>query len=256
MIITDKFVYLHMPKTGGTFVEKVLGQLFSEESGLYIDTSTEQGRTLFPRADHHETFADIPEEHCSKKLLLSIRNPYDHYVSHYEFRWWRQQRNSIFDDSKVREIFPNYPELSFEEFLRAINNWHLRSFIDPWTTELFETADIGFLTWENVRYVFPDPVAVIEKFRGSEGGSYPSAMPDFCFISMDRLNQGLYDFLTSMGFEHERLDFILKMGRILPPEGGRDESKSWRAYYSPELRQFVRQKDRLVFSMFPDFDIC
>ena len=56
MVITDDFVYLHMPKTGGTFVEAALDRLYSPPRGLrsrlglagrrgvYIDTSRNASR--------------------------------------------------------------------------------------------------------------------------------------------------------------------------------------------------------------------
>src|SRR5947209_3585241 len=127
MIITETFVYLHMPKSGGTFVEEVLGKVFAGRERLYLDSATSTGRAVLGGTHHHETITGIPLEHRDKPILFTIRNPFDHYVSHYEFQWWRNYPRSFFKEHQVTQSYPQYPNLSFSEFLEILWNWNFSS---------------------------------------------------------------------------------------------------------------------------------
>jgi hypothetical protein len=43
---------------------------------------------------------------------------------------------------------------------------------------------------------------------------------------------------------------------VLPDDGLRDrpEHDPWQSYYTPELKDFVRTRERLLFGHFPEFD--
>ena len=78
-------------------------------------------------------------------------------------------------------------------------------------------------------------------------------MYDVCFIRTANLNQELYDFLLSMGYAESDVNFILRHKKI-PRDRGNYHNLKWETYYTPELKQLVRQKDWLFFRMFPEFD--
>src|SRR6185312_12021377 len=110
MLISDQFVFLHGPKTGGTFVTEVFTQVFASV-----------GCTLLNIHKHGRT-EDIPLQHDSKQLVTTVRNPFDFYASHYAFGYWidRELDNlSFWDEAPIRGRYPNYPYLSFEEYLEA-----------------------------------------------------------------------------------------------------------------------------------------
>lgn len=256
MIITDRFVYLHMPKTGGTFVEKVLAQLLAGRETLYLDTSTSEGRAKLGGTDHHETWSQIPLEYRDRPILFTIRNPYDHYVSHYEFGWWKSYPGSMFNDCMMTERYASYPELTFEDFILAINDWSLKPSSTKEAANFFGEHNVGHITWENVRFIFKDPYKVVDRLEYyMEEHRYRQLLPDIHFVSMHSLNHGLYNFLKMVGWQSADVEFILNLGKILPPEGGRDEAKRWESYYTPDLKRMVREKDRLIFAMFPEFDV-
>jgi hypothetical protein len=75
------------------------------------------------------------------------------------------------------------------------------------------------------------------------------------FIKTSSLNEELYHFLLDMGYTSEDLKFILELGKILPEGKGRSKEQVWEQYYTPELKQMVRKKERLIFTMFPEFDV-
>jgi hypothetical protein len=125
MIFTDQFVYVHEPKTGGTFVTSVLLQLYDVRWTRWTHLrNTLQSNMVFRRprgtliynSHKHGACEHIPEAHRHKQILASVRNPYDLYVSQYEFGWWKQpqfrkycpRRYSVLDK---RHPFPEWHSL-------------------------------------------------------------------------------------------------------------------------------------------------
>lgn len=129
MFITDKLVFLHIPKTAGTFVHKVLRELHCS-SGWQRKVHSLQRATgikipLFPyryrEVTKHSTRRRIPEA-CdgSRLVILAVRNPLDHYVSHYRFNWWREFASRWFRDVEAVETeFGPLAEFEFGTFVRA-----------------------------------------------------------------------------------------------------------------------------------------
>ena len=73
MLVTDKFVFVHLPRSGGTFVSEVIRKFFPSayEIGYHLP------RTLLPREYSH-----LP-------VLGTVRNPWEFYVSWYHHVWPR-----------------------------------------------------------------------------------------------------------------------------------------------------------------------
>lgn len=71
VILTKHFVYIHIPKTGGTFVRKIMREHAPESWEM-----TEQDHTLVENTP--ETHADLPKFGC-------VRNPFPWYVSWYVY---------------------------------------------------------------------------------------------------------------------------------------------------------------------------
>jgi hypothetical protein len=71
MLIHDRFVFLHLPKTGGTFIASALKR---ELPGSL--TRGAPGRK-------HPGWEDIPEGLDDRPVLVYVRNPWDWYVSWY-----------------------------------------------------------------------------------------------------------------------------------------------------------------------------
>jgi hypothetical protein len=61
--------------------------------------------------------------------------------------------------------------------------------------------------------------------------------------------------LLGAGYPKERLEFILHLGKIRPDGGSRDPASDWKDYYTCDLKALVREKERFLFEMFPDYDV-
>ena len=257
MVITDRFVYIHMPKTGGTFVERVLSRLLSDEDGLYFDTSRTDHQAVLGSETKHESVRQIPAVHKARKILFTVRNPYDHYVSFYEFGWWKSHPTDTFDERKMRSLFPHYPEITFREYMESVFKLELldSAYVDSGTRSRLENANCGPLTLDYIRFLFPDPDRIIGNLpHYLEGNAYLEELPDIQFLRTDHLNRELHDFLLTLGYAPEHLDFILELGKIVPVGSTRPDDSDWEGYYSAELKDLVRQKERWLFSAFPEFD--
>ncbi len=257
MIVTKRFVFIHMPKTGGTFVRTVLerlGHLLGTQS-----VSPPRWRTLFIHPDNHKhaTCRDVPEAHRNKLILSSVRNPYDLWVSEYEFGWWkRREYNRHFRRlvPNFRKRFPEYPDLEFEEFVRLYNSAFC---LHPRNRRWDSKRAAGWVTERFLRYYSRRPYRVI-LWRDSWPGQDLRCsidLHDIHFLQTHQLNRDLYSFLQTQGHPARELEFILRLGKILPGGKGRSEEQKWERYYTPELKNRIRRRERLLFRLFPQFDV-
>ena len=100
MIFTDRFVYVHEPKTGGTFVTSALFRLYGLKWTRWThlrDAVFREARARHPKygalvhdGNKHGLCRSIPAAHKAKPVLATVRNPFDLYVSQYEFGWWKR----------------------------------------------------------------------------------------------------------------------------------------------------------------------
>jgi len=276
MIITDDFVYIHYPKTGGTFVTKVLEQLYQYKKqyrylGTLLPRIIQSKALRFPKicnriqgfihTNNHGTCHEIPEEHRDKPILATIRNPYDRYVSHYEFEWWKTHTEEEFEfytAEEIKEKYPNFPDLDFEEYITLWNSTWLPEKIKNLNFQSKESFGIETLNF--VEFFFKNPQEILAKILQDSQGDissqrYKTDMFKIHFLRTDRLNQELYDFLFEIGWERSEIAFILNLKKIFPKEGGRSEDQAWGKYYTRELKSKIRRKERLIFDIFPEFDV-
>ena len=91
-------------------------------------------------------------------------------------------------------------------------------------------------------------------------GSVRDAMFDVHFIRTSRLNGDLAEFLSQVGYSADDLQFVERLGHVVPTGGERTgaaehaAAHDWWQYYTPELRELVWKRDRLIFSLFPELD--
>lgn len=72
MILSNKFVFLHLPKTGGSFVREILTQHAPQDWDIELH-------------NNHPTIRDIPATHTHLPMVGLVRNPFDWYVSWYHY---------------------------------------------------------------------------------------------------------------------------------------------------------------------------
>ncbi len=254
MILTDRFVFLHQPKTGGTFVTSVLERLMKPpRPRTWIGRTLRKvrGRTWRDTAKHG-TADEIPPSHRGLPIVATVRNPFDRYVSQYEFAWWKERLPPWVDGAEVRRRFPSYPDLSFEEFLDAANDLFPRLRGSPLPPE----DAPGFQTEQFVRWFFREPASVMGRIDGDyiDGRGWERDIHPVRFLRMEDLNGELHRFLLDMGFPPEDVAFVPAEGKILPAGSKRREGTPWRSYFTERTLARVRRRERLLLSVFPGYD--
>ena len=252
MLITDRFIFIHFPKTGGTFITKVLEEYFNAHCHLYRKIII---NSLIPNTNEtygqHGGCNEIPKGWDINRVLVSVsRNPYDLYVSQYEFKWWKRQPKV--DVDKIKKSFPDFPNITFKQFLE-LKNTLFRSQI---LRDIKLKADIGVNTLQFIRFFFKNPYETIKKIDQDyiQHEKYLNDMHEITFLRTESLNQDLYSFLLKQNYPEETLAPILFVPKINPVEGGRSKEKKWERYYTDELKEYVRSKEWLLFKLFEDYD--
>ncbi len=235
MIATGDFLFLHLPKTGGSFVTHHLLGVFPDAEYF----------------DRHGFRRQIPPAYRHLPLVGCLRCPYDWYVSGYEFRWWVKS-TELFPGV---ENHPRYPDLTFEDYVHLGNG--------PWLAyhnpDLAGSPQVGWYTSALINWYGIDPdrflAAAVEcpptvcDVRDQLGGVH--------LLRTARLNHDLCSYLRAYGVGEDKLSAIRTAPRIRPPdpEETRRTHSHWRDYYTPDLLSFVRHKERLAFELFPEFDV-
>jgi hypothetical protein len=258
MILTDRFVAVHEPKTGGTFVTSALFRLFGAEWSLRTRIASSLGWDVVARgrygtfrftSNKHGGCNEIPAAWRDRPILASVRNPYDLYVSQYEFGWWKRREYLSYYRRvpDFRRRFPRFPDLSFPEYME-LTHAAFRKLGDD---------RLGLYTEQFVRFYCKAPEDVFARIDDAyiAAEAYRRDLHDLHFVRTDRLNQDLYDFLIGMGFDARDAGAVLELPKILPQGKGRAASQRWETYYTDELKRSARQRDRLVFAIFPHFDV-
>ena len=275
MIITDKFVYIHMPKTGGTFVETVLHKIHEARGDVFERRRADQAPRRRPLREwfqkrrpvflelynqaggndwnQHGHVSQIPPEHAHKPILTTLRNPDDRYVSQYEFEWWKQNPGSFFRHFEtLKERYPNYPELTFEEFVTLSNAYSA----DEINLRFEPDDQLGRHTVQFIKYFYRNPALLTEIDAAylAEKRYEADLAQNLHYTFTHDLNQQLYDFLRTMDYAHEEIAFVLQHKKVLPNGKGRNEDQKWEKYYTPALKAYVRHHERLLYTKFPVFD--
>lgn len=261
MIITDQFVFLHLPKTGGTFVNEAILTAHGIDvvkarrwnssyrwrarlTGSLID-SPRYG-PLAHSGTKHDFRKDVPEKHRGKTVLATIRNPFDRLVSAYEFRWWtREDKVASFRARfDLDGEFPTFPDLDIHDYLRLQQRSLAYSTLGPATCMLVET-------------LAADPPAVLQALDDPSSQETPlrDCLSNVRFLHTESLNADLYGFLRQTGYREEDVEFLREKDRVVPEgPGAARKSRDWRSYYNPQLFERVRRLERHLLKLFPEYD--
>ena len=255
MIATDRFVYVHPPKTGGTFVTAVLMELADRLGTRHVQMRTWR-RPFVPAKLKHGTCRDIPHALRGLPIWSTVRNPYDHYVSEYAFGWWRRDDLADHFARHVPDFarsYPRYPDLSFAEFLQL---YHAAFGTTDRSRAFAGEGGVGWLTERFVRYFARRPDRLLPTLRPDhDPAAFRTRLFPVRFLRMERLNRVLAEALAGAGVADEHAARVLDRERVRPAaDQARPRTRDWRDYYTPDLEAQVRRNDALLFRLFPAYD--
>jgi len=225
MLKTDDFIFIHAPKTGGTFITKILKELYPNAKEI---------------ADKHAYAKDIPKDLKSLLRLLSLREPVSWYESHYLYGWWR----------RYPETFPGFSKeivdkLSFFDFVKKWNaHWS-----GGWDAFSDEEKSFGKLSYMTILYIFDEPKPVLEDIlkNGVENFWQRHSLPkNLSIVTTENLNKELFSFLNEFKPKNE-LDKIFQKykKRIRPEDDPRGESEI-DVKKSQNLIKYINKRERIL----------
>jgi hypothetical protein len=256
MIIADDFVFLHPPKTGGSFVTEVLMDVYASQHGRSITN-----------LDKHGGVESIPREHRSKPRVTTVRNPFDYYASTYQFGYWIDREMepwlTLWDDQEMRSRFPGYPYLTFSEFLEGaleVGHKHLA----PSHQELARSLRLGPQTVRTLQFSLPDYIAALETFRVTgDLGELNSQVKLTRFLHTEMLNKDAFDWLVDLGIPACSAAQVLAKPNTKPmntPDGvvlknghGQHRTAHWSEVFNERLKIAVEEREWLFFALFPEY---
>lgn len=162
MILTRHFVFVHIPKTGGSFVRSVMQR--HAPSDWDIQTF-----------DLHPSVKDIPASHQHLPRFAVVRNPFSWYVS-----WFHYKEQTRGTEDPFFDLVTEGGDLEFDEALRRafVAREELAAGAGPYTQMLMELVGSGgsgcqFGRMESLR---GDLLEFLESAVPAAAGGVPAAM--------------------------------------------------------------------------------
>jgi hypothetical protein len=230
MLVTDKFVFLHLPRAGGTFVYEVVRKFFPSvrEIGYHLP------RGLLPREYSH-----LP-------ILGTVRNPWEFYASWYH----HQHSNSRYSPLKniLFGCLSENKKLNFAQtILNALNLGVSDDKLDVLIQSLPENFDY------QKRHIPNLTKDVMRKIRGSGTGLYTfrfnhlfGQADDVFFCRVESLRSDLMAFFETIGAASDALrSYVLGLDKK-----NISERFHYSTYYTPELAELVFIRDRQLVERF------
>jgi len=230
MLVTDQFVFLHLPRAGGTFIYEVVKKFFpsAKEIGYHL-----------PRAL-------LPKKYSHLPLLGTVRNPWEFYVS-----WYQHQYSNVTYSLARNVLFGSLSHdrtLGFVETIKnaldlGVNNEKL----DLLLNALPETFDYNNRNIPNVTR------NLMEKIRGTGLGLYTfrfnhlfGESRDVFFCRVETLRTDLIAFFQKIGVETKALrNYVLSLDRKNVSDG-----LHYTTYYTRELADLISIRDRQLIERF------
>jgi len=258
MIITDKFVFLHFPKTGGIFVTDVLKKLHARIKYKRLFINAPPCRELMTPnikrihggdvLSQHGTYEQIPREHRNKTIISCIRNPFDRYVSTFEYRSWVRRHPDELEPIMAK--LPNFPDLNFAQYVSFINEFDIKNRVHSDGLKL----DVGTMTYAFIQFFFKDPGRIIANLNEAylNSDAYQKDMAEVIFLRTEHLNQDLYQILLGFGYDQHDILFIIDEQKV-NVTSRRKAEQDWQTYYNQDSYDLVKFKERFIFKLFPEY---
>lgn len=262
MNVTNHFVFVHMPKTGGSFVAEVLRTLYGVTWLHNLLLRNEQlllaknkllrvigtGRINYEEFNKHGLCNDIPSAFNHLPILSCIRNPFDWYVSNYKYAWWRSHPQ---DYPGLRND-PRWPNLSFDDYMDLSNSEWL-GLLNPGVSI---NRSLGRLSVLFINYYCKHPQDILSLHDDNElFSAVCSDMYPVDFLNTANLNIELYNYLLKTGnYSFEQLAFIKDKGKV-SPRNHRKPEDTWASFFSDKVFAEIQFRERMLFHLFPQLKL-
>jgi hypothetical protein len=230
MLITDKFVFLHLPRAGGTFVYEVVEKFFpsAREIGYHL-----------PRAL-------LPREYSHLPIIGTVRNPWEFYVS-----WYHHQYSNIRYSPLTNVLFGCLSQNRKLDFVQTTRNALDLGVSDDTLDFLIQALPENFDYQK--RHIPNLTKDLMQKIRGTGLGLYSFRFNELFgqtdnvfFCRVESLRSDLMAFFERIGAASDALrSYVLGLDKK-----NISESDHYSTYYTPELAELVLMRDRQLVERF------
>ncbi|MCJ8294103.1 MAG: hypothetical protein MJK15_06810 [Colwellia sp.] len=224
MIVCNKFVYLHLHKSGGTFINRMMTNCipYSQQLG------------------YHLPYSKLPATYRRLPVLGTVRNPWAYYVSWYSFQSQMQHPNALF------MLLSEDNSLDFEEtifnLLKISRDEKLLQDVIAILPEKFEGHGLN-LTKECVQAIKNTGIGFYSFLHDR---LYKDAVVPR-IIKMENLRNGFSEILTELGVEpQEKIQTFLANA----PKINTSEHQAYQGFYPKELKEHIADVDSVLIEQY------
>jgi len=236
MIISDRFVFLHLPKCATTFVSTLLEEMFSDARRKRPD---------------HNSFTDIKPRDLGKTIFGTVRNPWDWYVSYYSYGKAKPvPRNTLHAGAMNAGWVDGFDYWLGELFRAGLHGAEPRRIGNQIDTALMNTLGIGPYTYLFVQRYFEDPEVVFKNWNVDSilsGDLGTRACNHFCRV--EDLRNELLRFFDSIDLELTSEQHSLLMSYPIK-NNTNPGNRVTETFYDEEKSALIREKEELIVRMF------
>ncbi len=247
------FVFVHVPKIAGTFLRKSFFPqcgLTGEEYGHWNNFSEFPIAASKEEISTHSGISYLPQKYKNLPVLVILRNPWEWYVSHYNYLYLCHDKH-IWDTvaKKIPGPLPEYDnKLSFRESMhRLIGLEFQKNNLDVEFLHIFKekrkhfkemnALDIGWYSWWYVELLselgFDNTSKIEDVFNNDK----------LYFVDIKNLKDGLYKFFLTLGYE-------LDVNSINWTKINTSKQMDYRTQYDDDLAQLIRDRDQYIIEKF------
>ncbi len=274
MVETDKFVFLHMPKCGGTFIRKTLRTIHDKYSaylhrkinGLITILNNSPKIAYFRKygivnkfisfllkshwvyilhqpTKWHDGRSKILKHSQQKLILLSTRNPFALRLSYYFY-------SQLYLPSEKRTVPYNLhlPKKTFAETISLC----LTAGPDTPLENSKGMGDVATMAI-NTLALKPDEIFALEEaelIQFFQRGKHKEWLENTFVIHQENLRQELYNFLILQGYPEEAAKVAL---HIAKENVSLSSKKDYKSFFTHELKQHFYDLNWPFFEIFPEY---
>jgi len=237
MIINDKFVFIHNPRTGGAFIKNLCKRSFSDSK--FADLQ-----------DYHLPIASLEEQYRDRLKFGMIRNPWAWYVSLYHFQQPRGQWLRLCSpNNNFKEFVTTLLSSEFAKKNKQTKFFPVGNPSAPKTVPVFQymhDLSVGFFSYRYI-YMFFDLYKDI--FGGQEDifANHDNLLSLDCVLKTEELPNNVINLFDK--------NYIIvpteeKKRWKKEPKRNYTKHKPYQHYYDEELIELVEFKDRLIIEKY------
>jgi len=229
MLITPYFTFLHLPKTGGTYVIECI------KEALRLPVLYEQ---------QHASFQSIPAQYHNLPIVSIVRNPWTWYMSIYLFA--KMGRHT--PTTSIFKIASKDFSLTFEETLESILNpepslinkmeQHFKNQYSLLSTD----AKINALESNFLNIIKENNIGLLTYLSQQ---IIPQNQPIHHLWRQESLRKSFFSFLNTLPINRIQLSGVLKM-----PDKNTSPKQHLQSLFSPELTALILKKDSEYITRF------